>query len=62
MSNTVEKWTKVNDYIFSKGQEMRIVLPGEQVGKYMRLKCASNVRGGHISSIRHVIVKGLVRQ
>ena len=37
-----------------------MVLPGEQIGKYIQLKFKKNKRGGKIIEIRRVVIKGVV--
>ena len=37
-----------------------MVLPGEQVGKYVQIKFKKNKRGGKIIAIRQIIIKGVV--
>lgn len=59
ISNMADKWAFVKEQRCGREFETKITLPGEQVGKYLRIKCLNNARGGNIVSIRHVMVRGL---
>jgi len=61
VSNSHEKWTFVKQYECSKGETQRLIVPGEHVAKFLRVRCVKNIRGGDIVTVRHVVVKGLVR-
>ena len=61
VSNTPDKWTLVKDYTCSKEGSSKLVIPGEYLAKYLRIKCLNNVRGGNIVNVRHVLIKGLNR-
>eukprot|EP00744_Colponema_vietnamica_P000651 GILI01001143.1.p1 GENE.GILI01001143.1~~GILI01001143.1.p1 ORF type:complete len:753 (+),score=218.18 GILI01001143.1:205-2463(+) len=58
-SNTPEKWTLVKELKCGRDAFTSVMLPGEQICKYLRVKCLNNVRGGNIVSVRQVRVKGL---
>ena len=61
VSNTQDRWTKVKQYQCSKEGSTKLVVPGEYMARYLRLKCLNNIRGGNIVSVRHIMVKGLNR-
>lgn len=62
LSDTFEKWTFVKDYKCTREGEQKMILPGELYGKFLRIKCLNNVRGGNISSIKQIIVIGLAKE
>jgi hypothetical protein len=63
VSNTLDgKWTFVKNYECSKNQGCtRMVIPGEYISKYLRVRCVNNVRGGNIVTVRLIMIKGLNR-
>jgi hypothetical protein len=58
-SNTSDKWTLAKSFTLTKSGEQKMVLPGEIIAKYMRLRCINNVRGGNLVNIRFIQIKGL---
>ena len=60
-SNTADKWTLIKAYQLSKGGEQKMVLPGETIAKYIRVRCINNIRGGNLVNIRYITVKGLTK-
>lgn len=38
-----------------------MVLPGEIITKYIRVRCINNVRGGNLVNIRYIQIKGLAK-
>jgi len=38
-----------------------MVIPGEYIAKYLRVRCVNNIRGGNIVSVRFIMIKGLNR-
>lgn len=38
-----------------------MVLPGETIAKYIRVRCINNIRGGNLVNIRYITVKGLTK-
>ena len=61
VSSSHEKWSLVKTYECSKSGPQRMLLPGEQVHKYLRVRCLNNIRGGNLVNVRYVQVKGLLR-
>jgi hypothetical protein len=39
----------------------RLVVPGEHICKYLKIRCLNNVRGGNLVNVRYVAIKGLVK-
>eukprot|EP00743_Colponemidia_sp_Colp-15_P000897 GILK01000990.1.p1 GENE.GILK01000990.1~~GILK01000990.1.p1 ORF type:complete len:735 (+),score=112.26 GILK01000990.1:55-2205(+) len=58
-SNVMDKWTLVKEFKCGRDAQQSVLLPGEQICKYVRIKCLNNIRGGNIVSLRQVRVKGL---
>jgi hypothetical protein len=44
-----------------KLEKLRVLLPGETMGRYLRIVCKNNTRGGNIVAVRRVVVEGLVK-
>lgn len=61
-SNVPEKWTLISTHKCTRDPVQTFLLPGEQLCKFLRLKMTNNIRGGNIVSVRHVKVKGVVRE
>lgn len=62
VSNTLAgKWSFVKAFECARSGMTRMVIPGEYIAKYLRVKCANNLRGGNIVGVRYVIIKGLNR-
>ena len=59
VSSMSEKWSFLKEHRCGREAETRISLPGEQIAKYLRINCLTNVRGGKIVSVRHIVVRGL---
>lgn len=38
----------------------KLVVPGEYIAKYCRVRLVNNTRGGNIISVRHIKVMGVV--
>ena len=64
VSNMVEntKWALVKEYTCARSGSSRLVIPGEYLSKFLRVRCLNNIRGGQIVSVRHIMVKGLNKQ
>ena len=54
VSNVAESWTMVKKFTANKGAATTLVLPGENIAKYLRLCCVNNVRGGNLVNIKYV--------
>ena len=61
VSNTVDKWTFVKSYQCSKSGPQKFMIPGEHICKYLRVRCINNIRGGNLVNVRHIIVRGLIK-
>ena len=61
VSNTPEKWTLVKEYVCAKNGSTKLIIPGEYLTKYLRVRCLNNIRGGNIVSVRQIMIKGLNR-
>ena len=61
VSNTVDRWTFVKEYVCVSQGMSKLPVPGEHNVKYLRLKCVNNTRGGQIVSTRHIKVLGVKR-
>jgi len=59
VSNSIDKWTFVKSYQCTKQGCQKLVVPGEYISKYLRIRCVNNIRGGNIVNVRHIVVKGL---
>jgi hypothetical protein len=60
-SNTADKWTLVKQFTCSKSGAQKMVLPGEHIMRYLRIRCVNNVRGGNLINVRYVQIKGLTK-
>lgn len=58
-SNTADKWTLIKQFTCTRSGEQKLVMPGEHIAKYIRIRCLNNVRGGNLVNVRYVVVKGL---
>ncbi|KAL0228175.1 hypothetical protein RCL1_004318 [Eukaryota sp. TZLM3-RCL] len=57
-----DDWEFVAEFECNRDSLQLIRLPGEQICRHVRISCPQNIRGGNIVSVRHVKVKGLVRE
>lgn len=60
VSNMQESWSMVKQFTCNKSGPTNLVLPGENIAKYLRVRCVNNVRGGNLINIRHISVIGLL--
>ena len=37
-----------------------MIVPGEFIAKYLRLRCLNNIRGGNIINTRHISIRGSI--
>ena len=58
-SNTADKWTLIKQFTCTRAGEQKMILPGEHIMKYLRIRCLNHVRGGNLINVRYVVVKGL---
>jgi hypothetical protein len=59
VADYMDGWAFVKNYSCAKSGVTRLVVPGEHVAKYLRVRCLSNTRGGKIVAVRHIQIKGL---
>ena len=59
LSNEENNWKLVKQVTANKAPVHNIVIPGENLAKYIRIKCINNIRGGNFVNIRFIQVKGL---
>ena len=62
ISNLQESWSMVKKFNAMKDRPSTFVLPGENVAKFVRVRCVNNVRGGNLVNLRYVQVKGLTSE
>jgi len=62
VSNVMDSWTMVKQYTASNKETVQnLVVPGEHICKFVRLRCINNIRGGNLVSVRYIEIKGLPR-
>ena len=60
VSQQPDVWQFVKQFQAQKKQgEQTLVLPGETVAKYVRIRCVNNVRGGNLINVRYIRINGL---
>lgn len=63
LSNNIDQWTPIKTFTATKANTLQtFVVPGENVAKYLRLRCVNNVRGGNLVGVRFVQIKGLPQE
>lgn len=58
-SSQADAWRLVKTFTSTKADIQNLVLPGENLGKYVRIRCVNNVRGGNLVNVRYISIKGL---
>ena len=61
VSNVMDSWTLVKKYSSSKEKVQNLIIPGEHICKFVRLRCVNNIRGGNLVSVKHIQINGLPR-
>lgn len=61
-SNSIDRWGKIKTFTCSRSGSSKLVIPGEYLTKFIRIRCLNNIRGGQIVSVRYIMVKGLNKQ
>ena len=46
VSNTADKWALIKEYVCSRSGSSKLVIPGEYLAKFIRIRCINNIRGG----------------
>lgn len=59
VSNMSESWSMVKKFTCNKSGPTTLTMPGENIAKYLRIRCINNVRGGNLTNVRFVQIKGL---
>ena len=54
-------WDFGEAYECSNDEIQRLTLPGETIAKYVRIKCINKNQGGNIVRVRHIEVKGIIK-
>ena len=60
LSNNIDQWQLAKAYTATKSASETLVIPGENMAKYVRVRCVNNVRGGNLVDVRFIQVKGLM--
>ena len=60
-SDFPENWNFVEAYECSNDDIQRLTLPGEQIGKFIRIRWLNNNQGGNIVKIRYIEIIGLIK-
>lgn len=59
LSNNVDAWQLLKTFSATKAAVQNLVIPGENLAKYVRIRCVNNIRGGNLVNVRYVQIKGL---
>ena len=59
LSNNMDQWTLIKSFTSSKEKVDNLVIPGENIAKYVRVRCVTNIRGGNLVNVRQIQIKGL---
>lgn len=59
LSNHADAWQLVKTFTSTKAAIQNLVIPGENIATYVRIRCVNNVRGGNLVNVRYISVKGL---
>jgi hypothetical protein len=54
LSNNMDQWTLIKSFTASKEKVDNLIIPGENIAKYVRLRCVNNIRGGNLVNIRYI--------
>lgn len=54
LSNNMDQWTLIKSFTSSREKFDNLIIPGENIAKYLRLRCVNNIRGGNLVNIRLV--------
>ena len=46
VSNSQDQWALVKEYTCSRNGASKLIIPGEYMAKYLRVRCMDNIRGG----------------
>jgi len=60
LSNNIDQWQLAKAYTAGKGSLETLAIPGENMAKYVRVRCVNNIRGGNLVNVRFIQVKGLM--
>jgi len=60
----LEVWTLVKQFQAQTKdtRAQHLVVPGETMARYVRVRCLNNVRGGNLVNVRFVQVRGLPQE
>ena len=59
LSNNVDAWQLLKTFSATKAAVQNLVIPGENLAKYVRIRCVNNIRGGNLVNVRYIQIKGL---
>lgn len=54
LSNLPDQWTLVKTFTANKQALQNLVIPGENVAKFLRIRCVNNIRGGNLVNVRFI--------
>lgn len=54
LSNHADAWKLVKTFTATKAAIQNLVLPGENIATYVRVRCVNNVRGGNLVNVRYI--------
>lgn len=54
LSNNFDQWTLIKTFTADKEKIHNLVIPGENMAKYVRVRCVNNIRGGNLINVRFI--------